>query len=118
MVTHAAVAGFVYLPHPDRRLYVSPFLASDGEYVMRVPEPDERLSVSVALRQHGATALAASLRGVRRPVTRAALARLLLAQPLLPQRMSALIRAHGIALWARRVPIAPRTPHLHQEEVR
>ena len=101
-----------------KRLYVSPFLAPEGEYLMRVPEPDERLAVSVVLRQHGATSLTATLRGVRRPATPVSIARLLLTGPLLPQRVSALIRAHGIVLWARRVPIAPRTPHVHQEGVR
>jgi uncharacterized protein len=115
-----------YLLHPDtsgqdtvdKSLYVSPFLDPDGEYEMSVPRPDDRLSVAVVLRQHGSPALAATLRGTRRPVTRAALARLLLTGPLLPQRVSALIRAHGGALWARRVPVRPRTPHVHQEGVR
>ena len=34
-----------------------------------------------------------------------------------PARVTALIRLHGIRLWARRLPIQPRTPH-PQEHVR
>jgi hypothetical protein len=115
-----------YLLHPDddgkattaKELYVSPFLEKHGDYDMWVREPDERLSITVVLRQHGDPALAATLRGKRRPATRAALLRLLVTRPLLPQWVSTAIRAHGIVLWARRVPIVPRTPHVHQEGVR
>jgi DUF1365 family protein len=102
----------------DKRMYVSPFLDQDGEYLMRVPLPDRRLSVSVVLRQDGVTTLVATLRGTRRPATRAALVRMLLTRPLMPQRVSALIRGHGIALWLRRAPVRARTPHAHQEGVR
>lgn len=115
-----------YLLHPDtswrdvvpKHLYVSPFLDQDGEYLMRVPPPSHHLSISVLLRQHGQITLAATMRGTRRAATHTELARLLIAQPLMPQRVSALIRRHGIALWARGVPIRPRTPHVHQEGVR
>lgn len=100
-----------------KELYVSPFLAPTGEYLMRVPRPDERLSISVALRQDGATTLVATLRGRRRPATTGALVRLLLTRPLMPQRVAVAIRRHGIALWLRRVPLAPRRPHTHQEGV-
>ena len=115
-----------YLLHPDgnglamvaKSLYVSPFLDQGGDYVMHVPVPDATLSVTVVLHQHGGTPLSATVRGTRLPATRTALVRLLLTRPLMPQRVSALIRAHGITLWARRVPITPRTPHVHQEGVR
>jgi hypothetical protein len=115
-----------YLLHPDaagtatvpKELYVSPFLDRDGEYVMRVPAPGETLAVSVVLRQGGDATFVATLRGIRQPVTRRALVRLLLTRPLMPQRVSALIRRHGIALWVRGVPVAPRSPHVHQEGVR
>jgi len=115
-----------YLLRPDatgravvrKELYVSPFLDRDGDYLMRVPRPGPQLSISVVLRQHGDTTLAASLRGTRRAATHAEFAKLLVARPLMPQRVSALIRRHGIALWLRGVPVRPRTPHVDQEEVR
>lgn len=115
-----------YLLRPDdsgraivpKELYVSPFLDPDGEYLMRVPEPDHRLSISVSLRQRGETTLAAAMHGTRRAATSAQLVRLLVTRPLMPQRVAALIRGHGIALWLRGVPVRPRAPHVHQEGIR
>jgi len=100
----------------DKTFYVSPFLTVDGEYAMRLPEPGDRLDLAIVLRQEGATALTATLVGTRRPATPAVLARLLLRRPLVTHRTSALIRAHGIALW-RRLPVVPRPAHVPQEGV-
>lgn len=93
----------------DKAFYVSPFLDLGGRYLMRLPEPDERLSVTIALRQGGKTPFTAGLHGVRTPATPANLARLLVRRPLMTLRVSTLIRAHGIALWLRRLPITPRS---------
>jgi hypothetical protein len=84
---------------------------------MRVPRPDAKLSITVSLRQGDATPLTAVLRGTRSPANARSLLKLLLRRPLLPQRVSTLIRAHGIVLWLRRIPIVPRTPHQPQEGV-
>ncbi len=107
-----------YLLHPDeagraraaKAFYVSPFQEMDGEYRMRLPHPEALLDLTVALRRGTATPLVATLRGVRRPVNPRWLARLVLARPLLPQRVSALIRRHGVALWLRKAAVLPRTP--------
>jgi DUF1365 family protein len=114
-----------YLLNPDghdnalvpKDFYVSPFLTGDGHYRMRVPRPDAKLSITVSLRQGDATPLTAVLRGTRSPVSSRSVLKMLLRRPLLPQRVSALIRAHGIILWLRRIPIIPRTPHQPQEGV-
>ncbi|CAL9404420.1 hypothetical protein SUDANB95_01520 [Actinosynnema sp. ALI-1.44] len=106
-----------YLVRPDgagrarveKDFYVSPFLELSGEYVMRLPEPDEELSVTIALRQGGHTPFSATMKGHRRPATPRELVRLLVRRPLVTHRVSGLIRRHGIALWARRVPIVPRS---------
>ncbi|WP_091291897.1 DUF1365 domain-containing protein [Amycolatopsis xylanica] len=106
-----------YLLHPDydgsartdKEFYVSPFQTMDGEYRMHVPPPDAFLAVTVALRQRGEVSLTATLRGVRRPAGRRALVRLLLARPLLPQRVSALIRKHGVTLWLKKAPLIRET---------
>ncbi len=105
-----------YLLHPDRSgkaevakdFYVSPFLTLDGHYEMSLPRPGERLAVTVTLRQNGAAVLAASINGRRRPATTRELLRLLLRRPLMPQRIWALIRRHGIAMWLRGYPLTPR----------
>jgi DUF1365 family protein len=113
-----------YLLRPDaagrdrtaKRFYVSPFLTVEGEYAMRLPEPGERLDLAITLRQDDRTALTATLVGTRRPATPAALARMVLRRPFATHRTSALIRAHGIALW-RRLPVVPRPTHVPQEGV-
>jgi predicted NAD/FAD-binding protein/DUF1365 family protein len=114
-----------YLVHPDEQgrartakaMYVSPFHGVDGTYDVAVPVPTDRLHVAVTLRGHSqpgtegsAAPFSASLTGARTdvPVRRTLGATL---------RGSALIRAHGTWLWARRLPVRPR-PHHHQEGVR
>jgi uncharacterized protein len=111
-----------YLLRPDaadraetaKDFYVSPFLTVAGDYRMVLPVPDDRLRISITLRQQGDTALVATVTGSRRPATPATLARMLLRHPLVPQRTSALIRRHGIALWLRRLPVIPRPTHAPQ----
>lgn len=88
----------------DKEFYVSPFLEVDGHYVMRLPKPGQQLSVTIALRQNGKTTFSATMRG-----TRSSGLGMLLRRPLMPQRVSALIRRHGIALYLRRLPIVPRS---------
>lgn len=114
-----------YLVHPDEQgrartakaMYVSPFHAVDGTYDVAVPVPTDRLHVAVTLRgqsQPGtdgtAAPFSASLTGTRTdvPVRRTLGATL---------RGSALIRAHGTWLWARRLPVRRRPRH-RQEGVR
>jgi uncharacterized protein len=110
-----------YLVHPDEQgrartekaMYVSPFHGVDGTYDVAVPIPTDRLHVAVTLRGHEggeASPFSASLTGTRSDVP----VRKTLGAAL---RGSALIRAHGTWLWARRLPIRPR-PHHRQEGVR
>jgi predicted NAD/FAD-binding protein/DUF1365 family protein len=97
----------------DKQLYVSPFHGTGGHYELAVPVPGDRLDVMVTLVTDddvdGDARFSASLRG---EVTsergwRAAPAAL---------RSSLLIRAHGVWLWLRRLPVRPRPAH-HQEGV-
>jgi uncharacterized protein len=115
-----------YLLRPDdagraetgKAFYVSPFLPVAGRYRMRLPVPADRLSVAISLVRDERTVFTATLTGTGRPATRAAILRTTLARPFMPQQVSALIRRHGLALWLRRVPVQPRTPHVHEEGVR
>ena len=103
-----------YLVHPDehgrarvdKALYVSPFHGTDGWYDVRVPVPGEDLLVAVTLHTDDGATFSASLAGRRTgtSVLRAATAAL---------RGSALIRAHGIALWLRGLKVQPR-PTRHE----
>lgn len=88
----------------DKEFYVSPFLEVDGHYVMKLPKPGNQLSVTIALRQNGKTTFSATMKG-----TRSTGLRMLFRRPLMPQRVSALIRRHGIALYLKRLPIVPRS---------
>jgi DUF1365 family protein len=108
-----------YLVHPDEQgrartekaMYVSPFHGVDGTYDIAVPIPTDRLHVAVTLRGHSrdssggdSSPFSASLTGTRTdiPLRRTLGAAL---------RGSALIRVHGIWLWARRLPVRPRPRH-------
>ena len=107
-----------YLVHPDERgrattpkqMYVSPFHGTDGTYELTVPVPSDKLLISVNLTSDDGATFSASLTGHRTDAgpLRAAPAAL---------RGALLIRAHGIWLWLRRLPIRPRPDH-HQEGVR
>ncbi len=107
-----------YVVHPDehgrasvpKEMYVSPFHGVDGRYDVVVPEPGDDLTVCVRLVTEDGAVFDASERGTVAddPPWRAAPAAL---------RGAALIRAHGLWLWARRLPIQPRPSH-HQEGVR
>ncbi|KRC53263.1 MULTISPECIES: FAD-dependent oxidoreductase [unclassified Nocardioides] len=86
----------------DKALYVSPFHGTDGHYEVIAPPPDPttgRLRLAVGLRTDDGARFDAGLTGEPAPA------------PLLPLaslRGAALIRAHGIALWLRRLPVQPR----------
>ncbi|MGY2701034.1 DUF1365 family protein [Nocardioides sp. HB32] len=107
-----------YLVHPDahgrastpKAMYVSPFHGTDGRYDLRVPVPGDDLLVAVTLTSDDGARFSASLTGRRSThgPLRAAPAAL---------RGALLIRAHGLALWLRRLPVRPRPDH-HQEAVR
>ena len=105
------------IAHVDKEFYVSPFLSMGGEYRMRVPLPGERLSVAVTLRQDGKTPFTATLTGARKAPAFGEVVRMVLRGRLLPQRVSALIRTHGVALWLRRIPVVRRPEHAPQEGV-
>ncbi|MBA8823148.1 DUF1365 family protein [Saccharopolyspora lacisalsi] len=98
--------------HTDKHFHVSPFLPEQGRYVMRFDRPGQRLGVHVQLRGDDGPLLTAVMTGRRRPATRVQLVRSTLSRPLVPHRVSALIRLHGVALWLRRVPIVARRQHV------
>jgi uncharacterized protein len=114
-----------YLLSPDDRhhcqagkqFYVSPFLTVDGHYRMTVPPPGPRLSVHMQLVQGGEGVFQASLTGRRVELTSAALGRMLVRHPLMPERVSALIRWHGLGLWLRGAGRVRRPQHIPQEGV-
>jgi len=92
----------------EKDFYVSPFFPVDGHYRMRVPCPGERLDLTVHLDREGGRAFSATVRGHRRRATASALLRQALRHPLSTLAVSAAIRAHGIRLYLRGLPVQPR----------
>jgi DUF1365 family protein len=91
-----------------KQLYVSPFNPVDGEYRLSLPEPHERLRLVVTLHRPGAAPFVASVRGLRRPVTAAAVLRAGIRVPAAPLLGMARIRLQGLRLWRRGLPVQPR----------
>ncbi len=106
-----------YLLHPDsagraeteKAFYVSPFYPVDGYYRMSVPEPGRRLAITITLHRPGAKPFTASVRGAAVPATTANVLRVAARHPLATWRVRAAITRHGITLWAKGLPIVPRT---------
>jgi DUF1365 family protein len=101
----------------DKEFHVSPFFDVSGTYGLKFTLTPDRVSATVILRRRDALAFSATFRGRPEPATHRALARLLFRQPLMTQRISALIRVHGIWLWLHRLPIHPRPHHTRQQGV-
>ncbi len=112
-----------YVLHPDaegrdrvaKDFYVSPFNDVSGDYDLRVRLRPDRVGVSIRLTRHDEPLLTASVAGRCIPATTGAVARTALTHPLMTQRVTALIRVHGIWLWLRRLPVHPRPRH-HVEQ--
>jgi uncharacterized protein len=114
-----------YLLHPDadghaeqdKELHVSPFFDVSGGYQLRFAMGPDLVATTVVLRQAGSLVFSATFRGRPRSATPTAVLTQLLRRPLMTQRVSALIRVHGIWLWLRGLPLRPRPTHVPQEGV-
>lgn len=100
-----------------KALYVSPFNDVDGYYLVRAPIPGAELDVTISLHRENKPAFVATLQGARRKPSTANLLRLQMVSPVAPLMGALWIRIQGITLWARRVPIVPRTPAVEREKV-
>jgi cyclopropane-fatty-acyl-phospholipid synthase len=106
-----------YLLTPDadgtaetaKKFYVSPFNDVSGDYQLRFELDRTRVRVQVSLTRGHRTVFGASFDGVPRPATRRAVLAAAVRMPLMPQRVSGLIRLHGLWLWARRLPVVKRS---------
>lgn len=95
----------------DKEFYVSPFFAVEGRYDIRTRLTGSLVAVAITLTQDGAPVFSASVHGDLEPATRGRVLRAVARFPLPSQRVSALIRWHGVRLWLRRLPVVPRRPH-------
>lgn len=93
----------------EKAFYVSPFFAVEGRYDVKARLDDEAVAVSISLTQGEHRVFTGAVHGSLRPATRATVLRAWLRDPFASQRVSGLIRWHGVRLWLRRLPIIPRT---------
>jgi len=98
-------------PTLDKEFYVSPFFTVEGRYDIRTKLTDGQVMIAISLTQDDEVVFKASVRGDLEPATPSRTLRRVLANPIPSQRVSALIRLHGIRLWLRRLPVVPRRPH-------
>lgn len=101
----------------DKQFYVSPFNDVSGDYAMRFTLTEHHVGVTIALRRDGITVFDAAFTGTPTPATTTSIARFALRRPAMTQRVSALIRLHGIRLWWRGLPIVDRPHHRTQPGV-
>lgn len=94
----------------DKRFYVSPFNDVSGRYEIRLRAEPRIISVSIGLDREDDRVLTAVSRGVPEPATPRSLLRVSATHLLMTQRVTALIRLHGVRLWLRRLPVRPRPP--------
>jgi DUF1365 family protein len=101
----------------DKEFYVSPFFAVEGRYDIRTRITEEQVAIAISLTQNDAVVFTAAVHGDLEPATRGRTLRAVARNPLPSQRVSALIRWHGIRLWLRRLPVVPRRTHQAPEGV-
>lgn len=94
-----------------KAFYVSPLNDTRGEYAVRLVLQPDAVAVTIALERDGERVLTAVTRGTPEPATARALFRLVRRHGLMTQRVTTLIRVHGIRLWLRRLPVLPRPSH-------
>jgi len=95
----------------DKEFYVSPFFAVEGRYDIRTRLTHDTVAIGITLTQDEETVFTASVHGDLEPATARRTAWRVLRNPVPSQRVSALIRWHGIRLWLRRLPVITRKPH-------
>jgi DUF1365 family protein len=100
-----------------KAFYVSPFNDVEGDYAIRFHLEPGRVGVAIRLLVGDEPLVTASVTGVPDPATPSAVVRTALRHPFMTQRVTGLIRVHGIWLWLRRLPVRPR-PETSLETVR
>ena len=98
----------------NKEFYVSPFFNVEGEYKTRTFIDEKHVVVSVNLYQNNALVFTASFTG---ELMEASIKNRLIAYlrtPFSTFQAMARIKAHGIWLWLRRLPVVPRPVHPKQ----
>lgn len=90
---------------PVKRMHVSPFMPMDVSYDWRFRPPAESLTVHMENSREGRKLFDATLVLQRQEITPAALARVLIAFPLMTMKIIVAIHWQALRLWLKRVPV-------------
>ncbi|MGB3761612.1 MAG: DUF1365 family protein, partial [Ornithinimicrobium sp.] len=105
----------------DKAFYVSPFYDLAGRYRLHFVLKPDRVSVTINLHRNGELQskpdFTANFQGRPEPVTLGGVMTQCARHPLMSQKVSALIRAHGIYLWAQGLPLQTRPHHQPPEGI-
>lgn len=93
-----------------KEFFVSPFVEMDCAYHFRIAAPEEKVVVSIVEHDVAGSFLSAVFSGHRRPLTDGAIARALLAYPLMTLKVIVGIHVEAIKLWWKGVPVVPYRP--------
>jgi DUF1365 family protein len=104
-VLDAADAGSTEI---DKEFLVSPFNDDAGIYDVNLRTDDERIAVAIGLTREGERFFTASSGGRAVAATPRSLVRVASRQLLITQKVSLLIRLHGIRLWLAGLPLQQR----------
>jgi DUF1365 family protein len=95
----------------DKEFYVSPFNDPTGSYELRLQLTPELVAVAIRLSRGGQRILDAGLVGQPIPATARTLLATFARHAFMTQRVTVLIRVHGIWLWLRRRTVHARPKH-------
>lgn len=93
-----------------KRFYVSPFLDMDLTYDFEIRPPGDRVGISVTARDAVGTMIATAFAGERQEMTDSALARAVLAYPLVTLKVVAGIHWEALRIWLKGIEIRRRPP--------
>lgn len=99
----------------EKVFYVSPFFEVRGEYRVALRLSPERITVSVNLHQDDEQVFTAVFSGIPVSIDRWNRARAAVRTPFATWQSMIRIRAHGIWLWLRRLPVVRRPDHPKQK---
>jgi DUF1365 family protein len=106
---HPERRGVAYVASMEKDLYVSPFIAMDARYTVRVQEDASSVRIAIDEAERGMHVLSAGLVLRRVPLSDRELLRLLVRIPLVTHKTIAAIHVHAWRLWRRGVRFRSHT---------